>query len=120
MKNILNQIIFKIGIDVVASLNIDDSTFSDVDNLKTILSVQYDVKEEEIEVYYTQKEIKKEFGESFISVTGKLCIYNDLWNVEVVEGLSLVNWVDVTTEEGINTLSDYKYLGKADELVKFN
>jgi hypothetical protein len=43
-----------------------------------------------------------------------------MWNVVIVNGMSIVDWVDLNTEEGINTLSDYKFIGKADELIKFN
>ena len=120
MRKIINTMVFKIGFDIVASLEMDNQTIFDTENFKCILATQYDVSPEEIDVSFEVKEVLDPIGESFVSITGKLCFYNDSWNAEVVQGLSFVDWLDLTMEEGINTLSDYKYLGKSDELVKFN
>jgi predicted nucleic-acid-binding Zn-ribbon protein len=120
MKKTLRILLFKIHQEVIASLEIDNQTIFDTENFKCILAVQYNIAPEDIDVEFSSKEVFEPKSDLFISVTGKLCFYNDYWNVEIVEGFSYVNWLDLTTEEGINTLSDYKYLGKADELVKFN
>lgn len=120
MRKLVTMLTFKVGFEILASLEMDDQTIMDVENFKCILATQYNVAPDEIEAYYEMKEVKEPLGESFISVTGKLCFFNDMWNVEIIEGFSYVGWLDLTTEEGINTLSDYKFLGKADELVKFN
>ena len=120
MRKIVNMMIFKIGFEVVASLEMEDQTIFDTENFKCILAVQYNVSPDDIDVHFEVAEVKQELGDLFISITGKLCFYNDFWNVEIVEGLSYVDWLDLKTEEGINTLSDYKFLDKAHELVKFN
>ena len=111
---------FMIGTNVVAVLEMEKETVFDAEGFKCILASQYGVSPDEIDVDFIQREDKEPVGELFIATTGKLCFFNDLWNAEIVEGFSFVDWLDLTTEEGINTLSDYKFLGKADELVKFN
>jgi hypothetical protein len=120
MRKIVNMLVFKIGFEVVASLEMEDQTIFDAENFKCILAIQYNVSPDDIDVHFEKKEVRQELGDLFISVTGKLCFHNDFWNVEIVEGLSYVNWLDLNTEEGVNTLSDYKFLDKAEELVKFN
>ncbi len=121
MKKIINLLVFKIGSEVIASLEMDNQTIFDAENFKCIMASQYNVSPDEIDVSYTQQEKKEPLSaDMFIAVTGKLCFYNDFWNVETIEGFSLVDWVDLNTEEGINTISDYMFLNKADELIKFN
>jgi predicted nucleic-acid-binding Zn-ribbon protein len=121
MKKIVNLLVFKIGEMVVASLEVEKETIFDIENFKCIMASQYNVSLDEIEVSYTKKEKEEPLSaDMFISVTGKLCFQNDFWNTEIIDGFSMVDWVDLNTEEGINTLSDYKFIGKADELIKFN
>jgi len=120
MKRTLRLLQFKIDQEVIASLEIESQTIFDVENFKCILACQYNISPEEIDAEFLTTEVFEPTSDLFIAITGKLCFYNDNWNVEVVQGLSFVDWLDLTTEEGINTLSDYKYLDKADELVKFN
>jgi len=121
MKKIVNLLVFKIGLDTVASLEIDSQTIFDIEQFKTILASQYNVSSDEIDVSHIQKENKEPLSaDMFVSVTGKLCFYNDSWSVEKIEGFSMVDWVDLNTEEGFNIVSDYMLLKKADELVKFN
>lgn len=121
MKKIVHLLVFKIGFDTIASLELDKQTIFDVENFKSILASQYNVCPDEIDVSQTQKEKKEPLSaDLFISITGKLCFYNDFWNVEFVEGFSMVDWVDLNTEEGINTISDYMFMNKADELIRFN
>ena len=120
MKKIVNLMRFMIGSEVIAVLHMEKDTIFDAEGFKCILATQYGICPDEIDVDFIQQEEKEPAGELFIAITGKLCFFNDFWNVEIVEGFSYVNWLDLSTEEGINTLSDYKFLGKADELVKFN
>jgi hypothetical protein len=120
MRKIVKKMVFKIGTEVVASLEMENQTIFDTENFKCILAIQYNIPPEDIDVYFEASEEKAELGDLFVAITGKLCFFNDFWNVEIVEGLSCVNWLDLSTEEGVNTLSDYKFLDKADELVKFN
>jgi len=120
MRRIVNLLVFKIGLDVVASLEMEKQTFVDAERLKSILAAEYEVCPEEVDVVFEQKEIREPMSDLFIACTGKLCFYNDMWNVEIVNGFSVVDWLDLNTEEGINTLSDYKFIGKVDELIKFN
>lgn len=121
MKKIVNLLVFKIGLDVVASLELDKQTISDIETFKNTLASHYNVCPDEIDVSQIQKEKKEPLSaDLFISITGKLCFYNDFWNVEFVEGFSIVDWVDLNTEEGINTISDYMFMNKADELIIFN
>lgn len=120
MRKTISMMVFKIGSEVVASLEMEGQTIFDAENFKCILAIQYNVSPEDIDVYFEAKEVKEPVGDLFVAITGKLCFFNDFWNVEIVEGLSYVSWLDLNTEEGVNTLSDYKFLNKADELVKFN
>jgi hypothetical protein len=121
MKKIVHLLVFKIGFDVVASVDIEEQTIQETENYKFILASQHNVSPEEIEVLYTQEEKKEPLSDDmFIAVTGKLCFYNDFWNVEIIEGFSMVKWIDINTEEGFNTIVDYMFLNKGDELVKFN
>jgi ABC-type maltose transport system permease subunit len=120
MRKILSLMEFKIGEEIVASLELENNTISEAEELKTNLAIKHNVFPEDIEITFTKKEVFEPTSDLFISFTGKLCFYNDMWNVVIVNGMSMVDWVDLTTEEGINTLSDYKFIGKADELIKFN
>ena len=119
MKKIVHLLVFKIGFDTIASLELDKQTIFDVENFKSILASQHNVCPDDIDVSQIQKEKKEPLSaDLFISVTGKLCFYNDFWNVEVVEGFSMVDWVDLNTEEGINTISDYIFMNKLSFLVQ--
>jgi predicted nucleic-acid-binding Zn-ribbon protein len=121
MKKIVHLLVFKIGFDVIASLEVEEQTIFDMENFKCIMASQYNVSPDEIEVSHTKKEKKEPLSaDMFIAVTGKLCFHNDFWNVETIEGFSIVDWVDLNTEEGFNTMTDYMLLKKGDELVKFN
>ena len=121
MKKIVNLLVFKIGLEVVASLEVEKETIFDIENFKCIMASQYNVSLDEIEVSHIKKEKSEPLSvDVFISVTGKLCFYNDFWNTEIIEGFSMVDWVDLNTEEGFNTVTDYMLLKKGDELVKFN
>ena len=121
MKKIVNYLIFKIGSEVIASLEMEEQTIFDTENFKCIMASQYNVSLDEIEVSHIKKEKSEPLSvDVFISVTGKLCFYNDFWNTEIIEGFSMVDWVDLNTEEGFNTVTDYMLLKKGDELVRFN
>lgn len=120
MKKVVNLIIFKVGFEVLASLEVDNQTIFDIEKFKYMLAIYNNVSLDSIDVSFQQKEVRETLGESFISVTGKLCFHNDRWDAEIIEGFSFVDWLDLKTEEGINTIIDYKFLNKEDELVKFN
>lgn len=120
MRKLVKTLVFKVGLEILASLDMDTQTILDVENFKCILATQYNVTPDDIEAIYEIKEVVDPKVDLFISTTGKLCLYNEMWDVEIVESLSFVDWVDLSTEEGINILSDYKILKKEDELVKFN
>ena len=120
MKKIINRIIFKIGIEVVASLEADTQTYFDTEHFKCILAIQYNIDPDDIEVTFKKEEVREVVGDSFIAVTGKLCFHNDKWNAEIIEGLSMVDSVDLKTCEGLDTLLDYQMMNKEDELIKFN
>jgi len=120
MNRKINRITFKIGEETVASLEADVTTIFDTENFKCILAMQYAIDPDEIEVSFSLENVVEPMGEMFIAITGKLCFNNDDWNAEIIEGLSIVDWVDLNTFEGCDTLLDYQILDKAEELIKFN
>ena len=120
MKKTLRLLQFKIDQEVIASLEIESQTIFDVENFKCILACQYNISPEEIYAEFITTEVFEPNSELFIAITGNLCFYNDSWNAEIVNGFSLVEWVNPNTAEGVDTISDYTFLGRGDELVKFN
>ncbi len=121
MKKIVNLLVFKVGSEVVASLEVEKETIFDMENFKCIMASQYNVCPDDIEVSHIKKEKSEPLSvDMFIAVTGKLCFHNDFCNTEIIDGFSIVDWVDLNTEEGFNTMTDYMLLKKGDELVKFN
>jgi hypothetical protein len=118
MKKIVRKLIFKINSETVSYLELDETTIFDIENFKQILAIEYDVDPRDIDIEFKMEE-KIEYGDFFVGPTGRLFFYDEMWNVKFVEGISINDDVDLTTSEGIDTLSDYIALGKADELLKF-
>lgn len=114
----IKKAIFKINDEVIGVLDASTEKIDEIIEVKCELAIQHKVVPEDIEVVY--KEDYVEFGDLYITSTGKLCFDNSFWNPEEVVGFSLVNWVNDKTEEGINTILDYIKLKKFDELVNFN
>jgi hypothetical protein len=118
MKKIVRKLIFKINSEAVASLELEETTIFDIENFKQILAIEYDVDPVDIDIEF-KMEKKIEYGDFFVGPSGRLFFYDEMWNVKFVEGISINDDVDLKTSEGIDTLSDYIALGKADELLKF-
>jgi hypothetical protein len=118
MKKIVRKLIFKINAETVACLELDKKTIFDVENFKQILADEFKVDPMDIDIEF-KMEKKIEYGDFFVGATSRLFFYDEMWNVKFVEGISINDDVDLKTSEGIDTLSDYIALGKADELLKF-
>ena len=118
MKKIVRKLIFKINAETVACLEMDEATIFDIENFKQVLAAQHDVDPRDIDIEF-KMEKKIEYGDFFVGATSRLFFYDEMWNVKFVEGISINDDVDLKTSEGIDTLSDYIALGKADELLKF-
>jgi hypothetical protein len=118
MKKTVRKLIFKINAETVACLELDEKTIFDIEQFTKALAVQHDVDPRDIDVEF-KVENTIEHGDFFIGKTGRLFFYDEMWNVKFVEGISINDDVDLKTSEGIDTLSDYVALGKADELLKF-
>lgn len=118
MKKIVKKLIFKINSETVACLEMGETTIFDLERFTQTLAVQYEVDPQEIEVEFKIEKMI-EHGDFFIGITGRLFFYDEMWNVKFVEGISINDDVDLKTSEGVDTLSDYIALGKADELLKF-
>ncbi len=114
----IRKAIFKINDEVIGTLDASVEKIDDITDVKCELAIQHKVVPEDIEVVYKEDYI--EFGDLYITPSGKLCFDNAFWNPEEVVGFSMVTWVNEKTEEGINTILDYIKLKKFDELVNFN
>ena len=118
MKKIVRKLIFKLNSETVACLELDEKTIFDIEEFKQTLASELNVDPMEIDVEF-KMEKKIEYGDFFVGITGRLFFYDEMWNVKFVEGISIVDTIDLNTSEGIDTLSDYVFIGKADELLKF-
>jgi hypothetical protein len=118
MKKIVRKLIFKINTETIACLELDEKTIFDVEEFKQTLADELKVDPMDIDVEFKMEQ-KIEYADFFIGPTGRLFFYDEMWNVKFAEGISVVDSVDLKTSEGIDTLSDYIFMGKADELLKF-
>lgn len=114
----IKKAIFKINDEVIGTLDASTEKIDEIIDVKCELAIQHKVIPEDIEVVYKEDYI--EFGDLYITPTGKLCFDNSFWNPEEVVGFSMVSWVNEKTDEGINTILDYIKMKKFDELVNFN
>lgn len=120
MKKIVNKVEFILGEEIIATIDFNDMTLSDVEEFKYNLSVIRNVDVENIDVNFLQKGEAIILSEMFIAVTGKLCYHNEWWNVEKIEGLSLISSLDLSTVDGFDKYAEYMSNNKLDELIKFN
>lgn len=118
MKKIVRKLIFKINAETIACLELDEKTIFDVEEFKQTLADELKVDPMDIDIEFKMEQ-KIEYGDFFVGPSGRLFFYDEMWNVKFVEGISINDDVDLKTSEGIDTLSDYIALGKADELLKF-
>jgi hypothetical protein len=118
MKKIVRKLIFKINTETIACLELDEKTIFEIEEFKQILATELNVDPMDIDIEFKMEQ-KIEYGDFFVGKTGRLFFYDEMWNVKFAEGISVVDSVDLKTSEGIDTLSDYIFMGKADELLKF-
>ena len=118
MLHKIRKTIFRINNEIITSVNADEQTLCEIEDLKCTMAIQFNVNLDEIEVEYKEEII--ELGDTFVTNTKKWCVHGSNWAVEQIESLEMFFWIDPKTEEGINIICDFVKMGKGDELIKIN
>ena len=119
MNQYINKkVIFRINNQVIGTLDADEESICDVENLKCAIACEHNVAPDEIDVEYKTEVI--ELAESFLNPEGQFSMKDYIGNEQEVEGLSFCGWVNPNTEQGMESIMDYITIGKADELIRFN
>lgn len=118
MLHKIRRTIFRINNEIITSLNADEQTLHEVEDLKCTMAIQFNVNLDEIEVEYKEELI--ELGDTFVGVTGKWCQHGTNWEVERIESASFFFWIDPKSIEGVDMICDFVKIGKGDELIRLN
>jgi len=118
MLHKIRKTIFRINNEVITSVNADEQSLCEIEDLKCTMAIQFNVSLDEIEVEYKEELI--ELGDTFVTASKKWCTHGTNWQVEQIESLDMFFWIDPKTEEGVNIICDFVKIDKGDELIKIN
>lgn len=89
----------------------ENLSISFVEKFKKTLADSINVDPDEIEVSYETKD-----DGWYVSSHGLLCTANER---EIIDGLKLLDYIDLNTQEGREILEDYEKLNLVDELITY-
>lgn len=120
MKQLKRYMVFKVKGKVVTKIDFNDLKISDIENISNIISYEYEVPIQEVELETEEVVEKQEMSELFVSNLGNLCFYNDLWNIEHVKGFSVIDSIDLNTIEGKKEFFRHIEENTVESIIKFN
>jgi hypothetical protein len=117
-QQINKKVIFKINNEVIGTLDADQESLCDVENLKCIIACEHNVTPEDIDVEYETEVI--DLSDISISTSGKLVNKTHTIGNQEITGLDFSFWINTDSQEGMETILDYIKLGRVEELIQFN
>jgi len=118
MLHKIRKTIFRINNEVVNCVNADEESLHNIEGIKCVIALQFNVNLDDIEVEYKEEII--ELGDTFVTASKKWCTHGTGWAVEQIESLDMFFWINPKTNEGVDIICDFVKMGKADELIKIN